>query len=345
MGDLLPEFYWHVLYNCTVYEIFDFEQGCDLGFGHWPLKIFCIIWKPIRDLLFYFYSRFLSISYRFWIFFISNFTWFDLDLWRLKVIWGPIMSGHSKIYIWLHFKPLSIEISSLSRIWVRTFQGWPWPLTFRGHLRSNVCSLFESSYICNSYLASIDPYGRKLFFSLRISMLQRLWLSCEAKTILLGIWMRSHYHNDNVYLSTMQWLYVIGWCRQQRISDVKPRGLAWACGGQNTWPRPRGSCPRQPLWSTASSFEDSLGQEEWQSPNHFHLLPDTFGINSQVIFHPFPLFPLSGRDSSTIFLSVFPGNPSPSTGITFCDVSTSTDATQVRHTHRLANTFQLSAYD
>ena len=32
------------------------------------------------------------------------------------------------------------------------------------------------------------------------------------------------------------------------------------------------------------------------------------------------------------FLRAFPGNSSPSTGITFCDVSPSTDATQVRHT-------------
>ena len=44
-----------------------------------------------------------------------------------------------------------------------------------------------------------------------------------------------------------------------------------------------------------------IEKPEWQSPNHFHLLPRVFGINSQVIFHPFPLFPLSGRDSSTIF--------------------------------------------
>ena len=33
-----------------------------------------------------------------------------------------------------------------------------------------------------------------------------------------------------------------------------------------------------------------------------------------------------------LFLSAFPGNLSPSTGITFCDVSPSTDATQVGHT-------------
>ena len=33
-----------------------------------------------------------------------------------------------------------------------------------------------------------------------------------------------------------------------------------------------------------------------------------------------------------LFRSAFPGNPSPSTDITFCDVSPSTDATQVGHT-------------
>ena len=33
-----------------------------------------------------------------------------------------------------------------------------------------------------------------------------------------------------------------------------------------------------------------------------------------------------------LFSSAFPGNPSPSTGITFCDVCPSTNATQVRHT-------------
>ena len=33
-----------------------------------------------------------------------------------------------------------------------------------------------------------------------------------------------------------------------------------------------------------------------------------------------------------LLLSAFPGNPSPSTGITFCDVSPSANETQVRHT-------------
>ena len=44
-----------------------------------------------------------------------------------------------------------------------------------------------------------------------------------------------------------------------------------------------------------------LEKPKWPSPNHFHLLPRVFGISSQVIFHPFPFFLLSGRNSSTIF--------------------------------------------
>ena len=39
---------------------------------------------------------------------------------------------------------------------VHQFLGvWPWPLTFRGHLRSTIFSPFESPYI-SSYLTSID---------------------------------------------------------------------------------------------------------------------------------------------------------------------------------------------
>ena len=34
---------------------------------------------------------------------------------------------------------------------------WPWPLTFRGHLRSKIVSSFESPYM-TSYLTSIDTF-------------------------------------------------------------------------------------------------------------------------------------------------------------------------------------------
>ena len=40
----------------------------------------------------------------------------------------------------------------------KIFRVWPWPLTFRGHLRSNIFSLFESPYI-TSYLTPIDTFS------------------------------------------------------------------------------------------------------------------------------------------------------------------------------------------
>ena len=69
---------------------------------------------------------------------------------------------------------------------------------------------------------------------------------------------------------------------------------------------------------------------EMAKSKHFHLLPRVFGISSQGIFHPFPTPScFQERLKHHLFLSAFPGNHSPSTSITFCDVSPSTDATQV----------------
>ena len=54
----------------------------------------------------------------------------------------------------------SIDIFSLSRTVFeifdfKVFRVWPWPLTFRDHLRSNILSPFESPYM-TPYLTSID---------------------------------------------------------------------------------------------------------------------------------------------------------------------------------------------
>ena len=56
-----------------------------------------------------------------------------------------------------------IDIFSLSRTVFeifdfRIFWVWPWPLTFRGHLRSNIFSPFESPYM-TSYLTPIDTFS------------------------------------------------------------------------------------------------------------------------------------------------------------------------------------------
>ena len=57
----------------------------------------------------------------------------------------------------------SIDTSSLSRTVFeifdfKVFRVWPWPLTFMGHPRSNIFSLFESPYK-TSYLTSIDTFS------------------------------------------------------------------------------------------------------------------------------------------------------------------------------------------
>ena len=85
---------------------------------------------------------------------------------------------------------------------------------------------------------------------------------------------------------------------------------------------------------------------EMAKSNHFHLLPRVFGISSQVIFHPFPLFLLSGRNSSTIFFEVpFPVIPHHPLASRFVTSAHPQMWLRSDTPHRLANTFQLSAYD
>ena len=57
----------------------------------------------------------------------------------------------------------SIDTFSLFRIVFeifdfKVFTVWPWPLTFRSHLRSKIFSPFESSYM-TSYLTSLDTFS------------------------------------------------------------------------------------------------------------------------------------------------------------------------------------------
>ena len=72
----------------------------------------------------------------------------------------------------------------------------------------------------------------------------------------------------------------------------------------NLWlPLSHGMCPRDlPLPCNMHAFPHEKLQ--WQGPSRSHPLPRTLGIGYHVIFHPFPLFLLSGRDSSIIFFQL-----------------------------------------
>ena len=66
-----------------------------------------------------------------------------------------------EIYMTSYFTP--IDTFSLYRTVFeifdfKVFRVWPWPLTFRGHPRSKIFPLFESSYM-TSYLTPIDIFS------------------------------------------------------------------------------------------------------------------------------------------------------------------------------------------
>ena len=147
----------------TVFEIFDFKV-----FRVWPRpSTFGVtldqkyvhhskahIWLPI--LLLWALSLYLVPFLRYWVFRVWPWPLTFGGHLRSK-IFLPIESSYMPSYL------TSIGTFSLSRTVFeifdfKVFRVWPWPLTFRGHLRSNIFSPFESPYM-NSYLFPIDTFS------------------------------------------------------------------------------------------------------------------------------------------------------------------------------------------
>ena len=94
---------------------------------------------------------------------------FDFKVFRVWP-WPLTFRGHLRSNIFSPFESpymtsylTPIDTFSLSRTVFeifdfKVFRVWPWPLTFRGHLRSNIFSPFESPYM-TSYLTSIDTFS------------------------------------------------------------------------------------------------------------------------------------------------------------------------------------------
>ena len=145
----------------TVFQIFDFKvfRGWPLTFsGHLGSKMFL----PFESL--YMISYLTSID----IFSPSRSVFEIIDFKVFRVWpWSMTFRGHlgSKMFspfesLYTTFYLTSMDNFSLCRsvfeiIDFTVFRVWPWPLTFRGHLRSKVFSLFESQCM-NSYLTSTD---------------------------------------------------------------------------------------------------------------------------------------------------------------------------------------------
>ena len=150
----------------TVLEIFDLE---DFKVWPWPLtfrghlgsKIFSSFESP------YMTSYLTSID----IFSLSRTVFEIFDFEDFKVWpWPLTFRGHLGSKIFSPFESpgmtsylTSIDIFSLSRTVFeifdfKVFRVWPWPLTFRGHLRSKIFPLFVSPCM-TSYLTSIDIFS------------------------------------------------------------------------------------------------------------------------------------------------------------------------------------------
>ena len=150
----------------TVFEIFDFNVSRVRPWpltsrGHLRSKIFSPFESPYRTSYLTFIDTF-SLSRT--VFEIFDFKVFRVWPWPLNFrghqrskIFSPFESPYMTSYL------TSIDTFSLSRTVFeifnfKVFRVWPWPLTFRGHLRSKIFSPFESPYK-TSYLTSIDTFS------------------------------------------------------------------------------------------------------------------------------------------------------------------------------------------
>ena len=150
----------------TVFEIFDFKV---LRVWPWPSTFR----GHLRS------KNVLFFESPYMIYYLTSIDTFSLsrivfEIFDVKVFrvwpWPSTFRGHlmSKKFSsfespYMIYYPTSIDTFSLSRTVFeifdfKVFRVWPWPLTFKGHLRSKIFSPFESPYII-SYLTSIDTFS------------------------------------------------------------------------------------------------------------------------------------------------------------------------------------------
>ena len=83
---------------------------------------------------------------------------FDLDFWPIEVTWGRKYLHYSKAHTWLPIDTFSLSPTVFEIFDFKILMVWPWPLTFRGQLKSKIFLPFESPYM-TSYLTSIDIFS------------------------------------------------------------------------------------------------------------------------------------------------------------------------------------------
>ena len=172
---------------------------------------------------------------------------FDFKVFRVWP-WPLTFMGHLRSNI---FSPLEspymtsyltpIDTFSLSRTVFeifdfKVFRVWPWPLIFRGHLRSNICSPFESPYM-TSYLTSIDTFSlsRTVFEKFDFKVF-RVWPWPLTFGVTLGQ-IYVHHSKAHICLSILLLLalslYLVPFLRYSTSKflgfdlDLRPLGVTW----------------------------------------------------------------------------------------------------------------------
>ena len=119
----------------------------------------------------------------------------------------------------------------------KVFRVWPWPLTFRGHLRSKIFSPFESPYM-TSYLTPIDTFSlsRTVFEIYSTSK----FLGFDLDLWPLGVtWGQKYFHHSKAHiclpilLLLALSLYLVPFSRYSTSKfsgfdlDLWPLGVTW----------------------------------------------------------------------------------------------------------------------
>ena len=236
----------------TVFDIFDFKVfrvwPWPLTFrGHLGSKIFSPFESPYRTSYLTSIDTFSLSRISRTVFEIFDFKVFRVWPWPLTFrghlgskIFSPFESPYVTSYL------TSIDMFSLSRTVFeifnfKVFRVWPWPLTFRGHLRSKIFSPFESPYR-TSYLTSTDT----------ISLSRTVFEIFDFKVF--GVWpwpLTFRGHLGSKIFSPFESPYMTSYLTsidifslsrtvfekiRVKIFRVKQNGGFWPFQGQGHWP-------------------------------------------------------------------------------------------------------------
>ena len=267
----------------TVFEIFDFAV-----FRVWPWPL-TFRGHPGSKIFLTFESSYMTsyltsidtFSLSRSVFEIIDFTVFRVWPWHLTFrgdlrskVFSPFESQCMTSYL------TSIDTFSLSHtvseiIDFTVFRVWPWPLTFRGHLRSKVFSPFESQCM-TSYLTSIDTFSlsRTVFKIFEFKVFWGVWPWPLTFRGHLGSKIFSPFESTCMtsYLTSIYIFFLSRTVFEKirvKILRVKQNGGFWPFQGQGHWPIFFNSRKGSDSHQTASIdiLRVEIGSAVWAAPS------------------------------------------------------------------------------